>query len=55
MDVSGEHQLDVEHNIFKKRLAADGRPLGIEKGGAYTAQQASPRLASHVLVWETFV
>lgn len=35
MDVSGEHQLDVEHNIFKKRLAADGRPLGIEKGGTH--------------------
>jgi len=32
MDVSGEHQLDVEHNIFKKRLAPDGKPLGIEKG-----------------------
>ena len=35
MDVSGEHQLDVEHNIFKKRLASDGRPLGIEKGGTH--------------------
>jgi len=32
MDIAGEHQLDVEHNLFKKRLTPDGRPLGIEKG-----------------------
>lgn len=25
MDISGEHQLDVDHNIFKKRLDPDGR------------------------------
>eukprot|EP00005_Dracoamoeba_jomungandri_P006454 CAMPEP_0174261658 /NCGR_PEP_ID=MMETSP0439-20130205/11738_1 /TAXON_ID=0 /ORGANISM="Stereomyxa ramosa, Strain Chinc5" /LENGTH=381 /DNA_ID=CAMNT_0015346171 /DNA_START=61 /DNA_END=1206 /DNA_ORIENTATION=- len=29
MDVSGEHQLDVDHGIFKKRLGRDGKPLGI--------------------------
>lgn len=27
MDVSGEHQLDIDHSIFKKRLAPDLRPL----------------------------
>jgi len=27
MDISGEHQLDVDHNIFKKRLGSDGKPI----------------------------
>lgn len=27
MDISGEHQLDVSHNIYKKRLGPDGVPL----------------------------
>jgi len=27
MDISGEHQLDVSHNIYKKRLSPDGVPL----------------------------
>jgi len=27
MDISGEHQLDVDHNIFKKRLRPDGQPV----------------------------
>jgi hypothetical protein len=27
MDISGEHQLDVDHNIFKKRLRQDGSPI----------------------------
>jgi len=27
MDISGEHQLDVDHNIFKSRLNTDGQPL----------------------------
>jgi len=29
MDISGEHQLDVDHNIFKKRLGADGQGLQV--------------------------
>jgi len=29
MDISGEHQLDVDHNIFKKRLRADLTPVPI--------------------------
>lgn len=33
MDVSGDHQLDVDHNIFKKRLGLDGKalPMGPER------------------------
>jgi len=27
MDISGEHQLDVDHNIFKKRLDKLGQPI----------------------------
>lgn len=27
MDISGEHQLDVSHNIYKKRLSPDGQPM----------------------------
>jgi len=27
MDISGEHQLDVAHNILKKRLGSDGLPI----------------------------
>jgi len=27
MDISGEHQLDIDHNIFKKRLGSDGLAL----------------------------
>lgn len=27
MDISGEHQLDVDHNIFKKRLDQYGNAL----------------------------
>jgi hypothetical protein len=27
MDVSGEHQLDLEHGVYKKRLDASGRPV----------------------------
>ena len=27
MDVSGEHQLDVLHSVFKQRLGLDGQPI----------------------------
>jgi len=27
MDISGEHQLDVSHNVYKKRLSPEGTPL----------------------------
>lgn len=31
MDVSGEQQLDVEHNLFKRRLAKDGTHIDEQK------------------------
>eukprot|EP01119_Soliformovum_irregulare_P003075 TRINITY_DN13373_c0_g1_i1.p1 TRINITY_DN13373_c0_g1~~TRINITY_DN13373_c0_g1_i1.p1 ORF type:complete len:387 (-),score=108.40 TRINITY_DN13373_c0_g1_i1:25-1185(-) len=29
MDISGDHQLDVDHNIFKKRLDTNGNPMAV--------------------------
>lgn len=30
MDVSGEHQLDVLHSIYKQRLSPEGQPINEE-------------------------
>lgn len=30
MDVAGEQQLDVEHNLFKQRLDKDSKPISTE-------------------------
>jgi hypothetical protein len=27
MDISGEVQLEVDHDVYKRRLSADGTPL----------------------------
>lgn len=27
MDIAGDQQLDIEHQVFKKRLGSDGRPI----------------------------
>jgi hypothetical protein len=36
MDISGGHQLDVIHNIFKTRLDPSGRPIHSEKQSLYS-------------------
>jgi len=47
MDISGEHQLDVAHNIFKKRLDSQGNPLGVSKEEALgTALNTDPASTS---------
>lgn len=33
MDISGEHQTDLEHDITKTRLSADGRTIESSKSG----------------------
>jgi predicted small secreted protein len=38
MDISGGHQLDVVHNIFKTRLDPSGRPIHSEKQSLYSSQ-----------------
>jgi hypothetical protein len=41
MDISGEHQLDVQHNIFKKRIGRNGQPITIEREES-TSRAVSP-------------
>ena len=33
MDISGEVQLEVDHDVYKRRLSADGRALDSGEGG----------------------
>ena len=36
MDASGEHQLGVEHTLFKVRLNSQGQPIEAEKLGKFS-------------------
>ena len=42
MDVSGEEQLDVSHDVFKRRLEADGRPHVEEAAKSHVGHDPSP-------------
>mmetsp|Transcript_19554 Transcript_19554/g.27284 ORF Transcript_19554/g.27284 Transcript_19554/m.27284 type:complete len:383 (-) Transcript_19554:58-1206(-) len=42
MDISGDHQLDIDHNIFKKRLQADGTPVAAGATKEDLTKEASP-------------
>lgn len=47
MDAAGEHQLDVVHNIFKKRLNADGSPVAVTKQEGNSAVIVCSELSAH--------
>lgn len=41
MDISGEHQTDLEHDITKTRLSSDGRVIEANKSGRKSARLPS--------------
>ncbi len=46
MDISGEHQLEVDHNVFKKRLDLTGRELSdkpVKQNGILICNSNIPR------------
>lgn len=48
MDVSGDHQLDVLHSVFKQRLTVDGVPIKeeapqpVEMGAGLESNETTP-------------
>ncbi len=48
MDVSGDHQLDVLHSVFKQRLTMEGEPIKeeapqpVEMGAGLEGNETTP-------------
>ena len=38
MDISGEHQSELEHDIHKTRISKEGRPIERKAGGEYMSR-----------------
>ena len=47
MDISGEHQHDLSHNIDKTRLSKEGRVLQVEKNGRQSWWFPDGAIAAH--------
>lgn len=47
MDVSGEHQLDVEHTMFKQRLTIDGNVINEQPTKSNLARDEDPSVGAN--------